>query len=114
MWVIPVNFFIYFLYFSSEDEPHDRLPIVMDSGGSGSDSEPESKPGSQQQHGFKMDLHTLDVNSEEFLSLPPDVRHDILSELKETRKQNSWGRIHEMPEVLISSSCQKKERKITK
>jgi DNA excision repair protein ERCC-5 len=45
------------------------------------------------------DLHTIDVSSAHFKSLPADVRHDILSELKETRKQSSWGRLHEMPKV---------------
>ncbi|XP_054283416.1 DNA excision repair protein ERCC-5-like [Macrosteles quadrilineatus] len=44
------------------------------------------------------DLHCVDVKSAEFRSLPADMRHDILTELKETRKQSSWGRIHEMPE----------------
>jgi DNA excision repair protein ERCC-5 len=43
------------------------------------------------------DLHAVDVSSSQFKSLPADVRHDILSELKETRKQSSWGRLHEMP-----------------
>ncbi|XP_023718485.2 DNA repair protein complementing XP-G cells homolog isoform X2 [Cryptotermes secundus] len=43
------------------------------------------------------DLHTVDVSSVHFKSLPANVRHDILSELKETRKQSSWGRLHEMP-----------------
>ncbi|KAK3917932.1 DNA repair protein complementing XP-G cells-like protein [Frankliniella fusca] len=84
----------------SEDETEDRLKVLMKSGESASESEsePDIKPGSQLLHGFKIDLHSLDTNSEEFLSLPPDVRHDILSDLKETRKQNSWGRLHEMPE----------------
>lgn len=85
----------------SEDETQEKLKAFMESSelASDSDSEPDVKPSSSQlAHGFKVDLHTLDVHSEEFLSLPPDVRHDILSDLKETRKQNSWGRIHEMPE----------------
>lgn len=85
---------------SSEDESNNKLQSFMESSISDDDSEPEMKPSSQQLLGFKFDLHTLDVHSEEFLSLPPDVRHDILSDLKETRKQNSWGRLHEMPEVL--------------
>lgn len=45
----------------------------------------------------KWDLHTIDEKSVHFKSLPIEVRHDILTELKETRKQSSWGRIHEMP-----------------
>nr|XP_022914076.1 DNA repair protein complementing XP-G cells homolog isoform X1 [Onthophagus taurus]XP_022914077.1 DNA repair protein complementing XP-G cells homolog isoform X1 [Onthophagus taurus] len=43
------------------------------------------------------DLHSIDEKSTQFKSLPADVRHEILTELKETRKQNSWGRIHELP-----------------
>ncbi|XP_063242299.1 DNA excision repair protein ERCC-5 isoform X2 [Bacillus rossius redtenbacheri] len=43
------------------------------------------------------DLHSINVNSEDFKALPANVRHDILSELKETRKQSSWGRLHEIP-----------------
>lgn len=44
-------------------------------------------------------IHSVDVNTEEFKNLPADVRYDILTDLKETRKQNSWGRIHELPSV---------------
>ncbi|XP_067007382.2 DNA excision repair protein ERCC-5 isoform X2 [Anabrus simplex] len=58
---------------------------------SGSESAEESIP-----HKYN-DLHTLDVNSAHFRSLPADMRHDILVELKETRKQSSWGRLHEIP-----------------
>ncbi|CAB0011525.1 unnamed protein product, partial [Nesidiocoris tenuis] len=44
------------------------------------------------------DLNSVDIESEDFLKLPADVRHDILTDLKETRKLNSWARIHLMPE----------------
>lgn len=43
-------------------------------------------------------IHNVDVTSSEFKALPADVRYDILTDLKETRKQNSWGRLHEMPQ----------------
>lgn len=43
------------------------------------------------------DLHSIDTKSPYFLSLPLETRHEILTELKETRKQSSWGRIHELP-----------------
>ncbi|XP_073987693.1 rad2 superfamily protein mus201 isoform X2 [Rhodnius prolixus] len=46
----------------------------------------------------KGDLQSIDIKSEEFLTLPADIRHDILSELKETRKENSWANVHLMPE----------------
>lgn len=43
------------------------------------------------------DLHTIDEKSEHFRSLPADVRHEILTDIRETRKQSSWGRMHELP-----------------
>ncbi|XP_076234082.1 rad2 superfamily protein mus201 [Calliopsis andreniformis] len=43
-------------------------------------------------------IHHVDVTSAEFRALPADMRYEILTDLKETRKQNSWGRLHEMPE----------------
>lgn len=58
----------------------------------------ESDPDSDTEVFRYKDLHSIDINSEEFLSLPPDMRHDILTELKETRKQNSWAKLHLMPE----------------
>lgn len=48
---------------------------------------------------WKGNIHSVDVSSAEFRALPPDVRHDILTDLKASRKENSWGRLHEMPEV---------------
>lgn len=43
------------------------------------------------------DIHSIDMESADFRSLPADVRHEILTEVKETRKQSSWGRLHELP-----------------
>lgn len=43
------------------------------------------------------DIHSIDMSSSHFKSLPVEVRHEILTDLKETRKQNSWGRLHELP-----------------
>ena len=42
-------------------------------------------------------LHSIDVDSTNFKTLPADLRHEILTDIKETRKQNSWGRLHELP-----------------
>ncbi|KAL9928954.1 rad2 superfamily protein mus201 [Glossina fuscipes fuscipes] len=46
---------------------------------------------------YNTNLQTLDVRSQHFRSLPADVRHEILVDIKETRKQSSWGRLHELP-----------------
>ncbi|XP_065200982.1 DNA excision repair protein ERCC-5 [Planococcus citri] len=47
---------------------------------------------------YGKDLHSIDIQSEQFKALPPEIRHEILSELIETKKQNSWAKVHEMPE----------------
>lgn len=44
-----------------------------------------------------MDLHSVDVESERFKNLPVKEKYDLLVELKDTRKMNSWGRLHELP-----------------
>ncbi|CAL7949447.1 unnamed protein product [Xylocopa violacea] len=52
----------------------------------------------QKQTKWVGNIHNVDVNCAEFKALPADVRYNILTDLKETRKQSSWGRLHEMPE----------------
>ncbi|XP_063701069.1 DNA excision repair protein ERCC-5 [Culicoides brevitarsis] len=44
-----------------------------------------------------LEIAKIDVTHPLFKQLPADKRHAILFELKETRKQSSWGRLHEMP-----------------
>ncbi|XP_065355434.1 DNA excision repair protein ERCC-5 homolog [Calliphora vicina] len=46
---------------------------------------------------YTSNIQGIDVRSKEFLQLPADVRHEILVDIKETRKQSSWGRLHELP-----------------
>lgn len=46
---------------------------------------------------YDINLGSIDVSSSQFKSLPADIRHDILQDIKDTRKQNSWGRLHELP-----------------
>lgn len=43
-------------------------------------------------------LHNFDLESNEFKSLAIETQHEILSELQDTRKQNSWSFINEMPQ----------------
>ncbi|XP_023177543.2 DNA repair protein complementing XP-G cells homolog [Drosophila hydei] len=46
---------------------------------------------------YDASLQAIDVRSQHFKNLPADVRHEILTDIKETRKQSSWGRLHELP-----------------
>lgn len=45
----------------------------------------------------QLNINSINVESKFFKSLPPDVRHELLVDIKETRKQSSWGRLHELP-----------------
>lgn len=47
---------------------------------------------------YNINLATIDVRGSHFRSLPADVRHEILTDLKAMRKESSWGRLHELPE----------------
>lgn len=46
---------------------------------------------------YNVNLQSIDVTSKHFQTLPADVRHEILTDIKETRKESSWGRLHELP-----------------
>ena len=41
----------------------------------------------------------VDIESEDFKSFPPEIQHEILTNMRETRKENYWARLEEMPEV---------------
>lgn len=75
-----------------------KLPDTpLDSTISSSEDESESQTSEDSSPSKQFDLHSIETKSQYFKSLPADVRHEILTDLKETRKQNSWGRLHELP-----------------
>ncbi|XP_046457764.1 DNA excision repair protein ERCC-5-like isoform X2 [Daphnia pulex] len=55
-------------------------------------------------------IHSVDVTSEAFLALPTEIQHEILLELRDTRKQSSWNRIHQMPQEADDFSGFQMER----
>ncbi|XP_026669038.1 DNA repair protein complementing XP-G cells homolog isoform X2 [Ceratina calcarata] len=61
-------------------------------------SDSSDEPSPRKQSKWSGNIHNVDVSSVEFKSLPADMRYEILTDLKETRKQSSWGRLHEMPQ----------------
>lgn len=46
---------------------------------------------------YNVNISKIDLNSSNFKSLPADIRHDILTDIKETRKQNSWAKLRDLP-----------------
>ena len=47
------------------------------------------------------DLTAIDVDSSEFKSLPPDIQHEIIMDMKERRKTHKMSRrtVTDLPEV---------------
>ncbi|GBL85006.1 DNA repair protein complementing XP-G cells [Araneus ventricosus] len=43
-------------------------------------------------------LNKIDLESDDFNNLPPDVKQEILSTLKESRKHRTWDQYEELPE----------------
>ena len=58
----------------------------------------------------------MDVSSREFKALPKELQYEILSEVTapESRKQNSWNRLHEMPKSSTGFSGFQMERLINR
>lgn len=87
---------------SNEDEENDmfKLPPMEEMPKDESFTDISESDGSfEEKHRthYSHNLHAIDVKSSYFQSLPADIRHEILSDIKETRKQSSWGRLHELP-----------------
>ncbi|XP_045512140.1 DNA excision repair protein ERCC-5 homolog [Pieris brassicae] len=57
-----------------------------------------------------VDLHTVDLESQDFKNMPSKEKYDLLLELKETRKMNSWGKLHTLPKKSDSFSDFQMER----
>lgn len=72
----------------------DKSASSMDATQSESDSSFDEKTS---RNYYNVNLQAIDVTSKHFQSLPADVRHEILTDIKETRKESSWGRLHELP-----------------
>ncbi|CAO1355662.1 unnamed protein product [Diamesa hyperborea] len=79
-----------------KDEPVDMFklpPLKEEHIDANIKNEEEDSP----KNAYDVNINTIDVTSSHFKSLPPDIRHDILTDIKETRKQNTWGRLRELP-----------------
>lgn len=82
-----------------------ELDSSLDQSQSASDlDDSESSIDEKVQRNYGISLQDIDVKSSYFQGLPPDIRHEILTDIKETRKQSSWGRLHELPAESINFS----------
>ncbi len=43
----------------------------------------------------------MNLESEEFKILPPEIQHEVLTELKDERRRNHWANIEELPQVCM-------------
>nr|XP_054771707.1 DNA excision repair protein ERCC-5-like [Lytechinus pictus] len=45
------------------------------------------------------DLGEMDIESESFKALPIEVQHELISDIQESSKKNSWARMHQLPKA---------------
>lgn len=74
---------------TEDEKPQDESITDLSEGDSSFDEKSRSQ--------YNRNIQAIDVTSSHFQSLPADIRHEILSDIKETRKQSSWNRLHELP-----------------
>ena len=56
------------------------------------------------------DIHSIDLSSQHFKSLPTEIQFELLADLKEKRKLNSWNKMSEMPRKADAFSGFQMER----
>lgn len=79
------------------DDEEDAEDSSFNSSYNSSEYTDSSFDDSNAHHCYNANLQAIDVRSKHFRQLPADVRHEILVDIKETRKQSSWGKLHELP-----------------
>ncbi|CAD0195939.1 unnamed protein product [Chrysodeixis includens] len=84
---------------TSNDDDIFKLPALPQREESESESEDEENTS-----GSSIELHTFDLESNEFKNLDVKEKYDLLIELKETRKMNSWGKLDTLPKKSDSFS----------
>ena len=47
------------------------------------------------------ELHKHDIESKDFEALPADIKHEILTELKDAGRKINWAGINSMPKVSV-------------
>jgi len=47
------------------------------------------------------DVEKINTESEDFASLPAEIKHEILSDLKDIRRRTFWAKSDEMPAVCV-------------
>lgn len=45
------------------------------------------------------DIEQINTESEDFASLPAEIKHELLTEMKDHRHRTRWAKAGEMPEV---------------
>jgi hypothetical protein len=46
-----------------------------------------------------VDLNQIDIESDAFNTLPAEMKHEVLTLLKEKKKRHTWNQILELPQV---------------
>jgi hypothetical protein len=46
-----------------------------------------------------VDINQIDIESDAFNTLPAEMKHEVLTLLKEKKKRHTWNQILELPQV---------------
>ncbi|XP_045486342.1 DNA excision repair protein ERCC-5 homolog isoform X2 [Pieris rapae] len=84
---------------NANDEDIFKLPELPQK-----ETESDTESDDEDSSASTVDLHTVDLESQDFKNMPSKEKYDLLLELKETRKMNSWGKLHTLPKRSDSFS----------
>jgi hypothetical protein len=73
-------------------------------------SSSEEEDSSRGYYGMDYSENFSVINTPDFSELPLETQHEILFEMQESRKMNSWGKIEQMPQDLRDFSSYQMER----
>jgi DNA excision repair protein ERCC-5 len=85
---------------ASKEKDLFELPALQDDQDADSDSDREGVSDEILQRlniDHRTDIHQVDLEGDAFKALPTEQQYEVLMELRERRKQNSWAKLHEMP-----------------
>ncbi|KAF2366659.1 Proteasome assembly chaperone 3 [Trinorchestia longiramus] len=86
-----------------------EIDLIKDEANDSSEDEFE-KPKKRMKVSHHKNLHNFDLESEEFRSLPIQKQHELLVELQDSRKDNSWASINSMPSESSGFASYQMER----
>ncbi|XP_022098685.1 DNA repair protein complementing XP-G cells-like isoform X2 [Acanthaster planci] len=88
-------------------------PAMLQDSWSESDSDDEPDPRTDHLSRYQ-NLNDIDIDSENFKALPPEMQHELIMEMKENKKKNSWKTMDQLPKESFDFSNYQVEKLLQK